>query len=58
MRVDRAGRLRGEVDLRADEGGECRPAAAIGHMQQLDAGGLLEHLERNVRGAVIAGRAE
>ena len=58
MGMDRARRLCGDVDLRADECGERRPAAAIGHVQELDAGGLLEHLERDVRGAVIAGRAE
>ena len=58
MRRDRARRLRGDVDLLADEGGQRRPAAAIRHVQELDAGGLLEHLERHVRRAVVAGRAE
>src|SRR5207302_8482025 len=58
VRIDRSGRLRGDVDLRAEEGGERGPAAAIGHVQELDAGGLLEHLERDVGSTVVAGRAE
>ena len=58
MRSDRTRRLRGDIDLLAEEGGQRRTAAAIRHVQELDAGGLLEHLERHMRRAVVAGRAE
>ncbi len=42
------------MHLAAQQRGGGRPAALVGHMEQLDAGRIGEHLHRHVQGAVDA----
>jgi hypothetical protein len=58
MGLHRSRRLPGNVDLTAEERRKRGSAAAVGHVLQLDPGGLLKHFVGNVGGAVVAGRAE
>jgi hypothetical protein len=58
MGLHRSRRLPGNVDLTAEERRKRGSAATVGHVLQLDPGGLLKHFVGNVGGAVVAGRAE
>ena len=57
MWLEHAGRRGQRLDLVGEESGHGRTGAAIRHVQELDAGGVGEHLHRHMQRPVRAGRA-